>query len=63
MQKYSCYEYEINQGEEGWIYDIWGEDYIKGYAIIRESSEYFNEKSVADIAAREHIDKLKSGGG
>ena len=63
MKKYSCYEYKVTKCRPGWDYAIYGETYMQGYTIIRESSEWHETEAKAESAARAHIDKLESGEG
>ncbi len=73
MNRYSCYEYNTRiiksksdwptNKEYVWTYEIYGDDYLHGYGVIRESDEWYDAEDEADTAAKAHIDLLESGEG
>ncbi len=65
MKKYSCYKYTTQKTKSmpAWDYEIYGDDYMHGYTVIRESSEWHFTEEEADTAAKAHIDLLESGEG
>jgi hypothetical protein len=66
LEKYNYYEFKIVNipGDDyGWIYQIYGDNYIFGYSVIVESDEYFDTEQQARFAAIGHIDLLENGEG
>jgi hypothetical protein len=66
LEKYSCYEFEIVNipGDDyGWIYQIYGDNYMFGYSVICEGDEYYDTEQEARFAAIGHISLLENGEG
>lgn len=56
------YQYHVLRGNEGWIYEIYYQP-PREEILIRESEEWFDNKSTAGLAAIGHISLLENGEG
>ena len=62
MPKFSLYEYEILEQEQGWVYEILDPDY-KSRVVLREAGEWYDSYAQANLAAIGHISLLENGEG
>ena len=64
IRKFSCYEYEVREEKEGFVYVIFDPDYKPtDKTIIREADEWFESEGKANLAAIGHISLLENGEG
>ena len=65
MKKFSLYYYEaslLERDPDKWIYKIY-EETPREFVPVRESSEWFDSKGRAELAAIGHIHLLENGEG
>lgn len=66
MKKYGYYKYQAfytskEKNSKGYVYEIYSSNDIP--ELVRESSQLFNDKLEAEIAATNHIDLFENGEG
>jgi len=63
VRKFSTYEYELILNDKGWYYIIYDPDYdASDSTIIRQSDDWYDSETRANLAAIGHITLLEQGG-